>query len=788
MNRLRNILILLLLSFSFGTIAQEGVGIGNWRTHMPYDNIVDVELLGTKAYAATQYELFTFDTEDGSKQVLNKINALSDIGISTIRRNEKLNLLVVAYTNGNIDLIDTQGEVFNMSDIKDKNLLVDKTINNVVFKDHLAYVACGFGIVVFDLNRKEVKDTYYIGENGSAVNVTDIAFYNGKIYASTKDGLYYANEDDANLANFSSWSFDNSLIHPHLQYNEMEVFADKLFLNFNNSVVGGDTLFIFDGDRWDYFDTTFTIDKRELRASEDALLISCINCVVVYNQELQQTAVLKAIGGYVYPSSSVKDPNGSIWIGDRKRGLINTFINGNYTDNLSPNGTYTNKVFQLNAFGKHVWISTGGHYPNWAPKYDTYGVCHFDGNWWTNLNANSVAGLGKKDDFNGELFADFVCCTTDPKDPSVTYVGSWGHGLLKFKDNDFVDKFNPNTEGCSLQPWNTSQRYVIVSGLAFDSKGNLWVANSGANNLLSAMDRNGVWRSFYLGGSNSSIDIGSMIIDKNDYKWIIRRSGNDDKIIVFNDNGTLDNPDDDEVVTLRCVSGHGGLSGSSVNCVAVDRDGYVWVGTDSGPCYFSDTKKLFEHGSYDASVVLVPRNDGTDQADPLFNEVRVLSIAVDGKNNKWFGLESGVYQMSPDCRTEMLHFDTDNSPLLDNSVNTMAINDDGEVFFGTDLGVISFKGFATPGGQTNTEVTVYPNPVRPGFSGYVGIKGLVEDALVRITTVDGSFVTELVADGGQAVWDCTTIDGRKVLPGIYLVFISTKDGNEKYATKILIMN
>ena len=118
----------------------------------------------------------------------------------------------------------------------------------------------------------------------------------------------------------------------------------------------------------------------------------------------------------------------------------------------------------------------------------------------------------------------------------------------------------------------------------------------------------------------------------------------------------------------------------------------------------------------------------------------------------------------------------------------MAINDDGEVFFGTDLGVISFKGFATPGGQTNTEVTVYPNPVRPGFSGYVGIKGLVEDALVRITTVDGSFVTELVADGGQAVWDCTTIDGRKVLPGVYLVFISTKDGNEKYATKILIMN
>ena len=118
----------------------------------------------------------------------------------------------------------------------------------------------------------------------------------------------------------------------------------------------------------------------------------------------------------------------------------------------------------------------------------------------------------------------------------------------------------------------------------------------------------------------------------------------------------------------------------------------------------------------------------------------------------------------------------------------MTINDDGEVFFGTDLGVISYRGSATPGGPTNTDVTVYPNPVRPGYSGYVGIKGLVEDALVRITTVDGAFVTQLLAEGGQAVWDCTNINGEKVLPGIYLVFVSTRGGKERYATKILVMN
>ena len=186
--------------------------------------------------------------------------------------------------------------------------------------------------------------------------------------------------------------------------------------------------------------------------------------------------------------------------------------------------------------------------------------------------------------------------------------------------------------------------------------------------------------------------------------------------------------------------------------------------------------------------MLVPRNDGTDQADPLFNEISVLSIAVDGNNNKWFGLESGVYEMSPDCKTQLLYFSTDNSPLLDNSVNTMVINDDGEVFFGTKQGVISYRGTATPGGSTNTDVVAYPNPVRPGYDGYVGIKGLVEDALVNITTVDGRFVTQLIAEGGQAVWDCTTVDGQKVLPVVYLVFVSTYEGAERYATKILIMN
>ena len=781
MNRLENILLLLLFAFGVNAVAQEDVGIGKWRTHMPYQNVIDVELMGSKVYAATPYELFYYDKEDNSLRILNKINGLSDIGISTIRRNEKQDVLFVAYTNANVDLIDKNGNVFNMSDIKDKNILVDKTIHNVVFKDDLAYCACGFGIVVFNLSRQEVKDTYYIGPNGSAVDVNDIAFYNGRIYASTTDGMYYADENSANLANYTSWSFDDSMIHPHLNYDEMEVYGGKLIVNYASGSFYQDTLFVFNGQEWDYMQKDLTSNKREIRICDGELLICAYYKVHMYDESLQVVDELyDGKGGFFYPNSVVKDSDGSYWMGDWRRGLIHVRGSWDYDDKISPNGPYSKDVFELSSFGKDVWIATGGHKPNWAPKWNTDGVCHFDGNWWTNMNWSSVP------EWEDENVKDYVCCATNPRDTSVTYVGSWGSGVLKLKSNKYVAHYDSGNS--SLQTWILDPSYVVVSGIGFDSKGNLWVANSGADNLLSAMDTTGKWRSFNLGGTISGIDISTMIIDKNDYKWIIRRSGSDDKIIVFNDNGTLDYKDDDQVAILRCIPGQGGISGTSVNCLAMDRDGTVWVGTDSGPCYFSDTKKIFESDSHDASVVLVPRNDGTEQADALFDEIKVLSIAIDGKNNKWFGLESGVYQMSPDCRTEMLHFNTDNSPLLDNSVTTMAINDDGEVFFGTNLGVISYRGTATPGGTTNSDVTVYPNPVRPGFSGYVGIKGLVEDALVKITTVDGSFVTELIADGGQAVWDCTTIDGQKVRPGIYLVFVSTKEGTEKYVTKILIMN
>ena len=776
MNRLKYFTLLIaswLLSSS--AFAQSDISIGNWRTHLPYQKVIKVEQFDGNIYAATEYELFFYDAEDNSINILNKINGLSDIGISTIAYNDSQRKLFVAYTNANVDIIDTEGNVTNMSDIKDKTILGNKTINNVHMNGDLAYVACGFGIVVFDMKKEEVKETYYIGDQGDPVNVSDVAFFNGKIYASTDQGVYYAAANDPQLTNYASWHFDSSPIHPHFAYTEMEVFNGKLYLNFDGGFKQ-DTLFVYNGASWDYCLTGTPDQRYELRAYNDWFIITHRYHTTIYDKNLNEVLKIHSPGGAIEPLSTFRTTDGAYWIGDTKRGLIKTTDGWNHMDVL-PNGPYSKNVFELQACGDQVWMATGGHAPDWSKRYMKQGVARFNGMWTSFHNTNTPEMAN---------FSDYTCTATNPKDPSVTYVGTWGYGVLKIKGDEVVEVYN--ADNSTLEYWIKDPNLINISGLAFDSKGNLWVANTGANNLLSVMDPSGNWRSFNLGSSLSGIDIANLMVDANNYKWIIRRSGAENKIIVFNDNGTLDNPSDDRVVTLNNATGVGNLPGA-VNCMTVDNSGQVWVGTDNGPCLFSDTKKIFNGSNYDATQIRVPRNDGTDQFDWLFDNSNVLSMAADGANNIWFGLESGVYLMSfKDGVSEVHYFNTDNSPLLDNSVTSMAIDNSGEVFFGTNEGIVSYRSEASTPEPEISNVVAYPNPVRPGYNGYVGIKGLVENTLVRITTVDGAFVTEMMSEGGQAIWDCTDIKGNKVTPGVYFIFVSTKSGDHRFATKILVMN
>ena len=111
----------------------------------------------------------------------------------------------------------------------------------------------------------------------------------------------------------------------------------------------------------------------------------------------------------------------------------------------------------------------------------------------------------------------------------------------------------------------------------------------------------------------------------------------------------------------------------------------------------------------------------------------------------------------------------------------------GDVYIGTDEGLVSYRSTATEGGETNHDVEIFPNPVKSGYTGSIAIKGLATDADVRITDIDGQLVYHTTAFGGQAVWDGKDYTGHRPQSGVYLVFVSSSDGTQKYTGKIVFL-
>jgi hypothetical protein len=172
----------------------------------------------------------------------------------------------------------------------------------------------------------------------------------------------------------------------------------------------------------------------------------------------------------------------------------------------------------------------------------------------------------------------------------------------------------------------------------------------------------------------------------------------------------------------------------------------------------------------------------------LFIGEQVQSIAVDGADRKWIGTKHGVWLISSDGEETIFHFTEQESPLLSDDVRKIAIDGTtGEVFFSTAKGICSFRSTATEGSSENQHVLVYPNPVPPGYTGQVAIKGLVENAIIKITELDGRLVYQTRALGGQAIWNGKDYKGRRVASGIYLVLITDSNRKENLATKIVFL-
>lgn len=751
--------LLFQILISIAAAAQNSTpAVGAWREHLPYGSAVAVAATDTKIFCATPYSLFSISPETGEQQRFSKVSGLSETGVSTIAYDGRLKKLVIAYTNSNIDVL-TENKIINIPDLKRATTTGDKTIYQIYTTANYCYLATGLGIVVLDLEKDEVHDTWKIGEGGSALKINAVAKNDSFFYAATDAGLKKLNVS-SDGADFRAWQLVSTVACTgvvNLQNNIIIAQQDSLFTEQHG------VLKKFYADGWPVVSIT----------SSDNNLIVCERTptgesrVVILNSDGTVKKILQQPRVISFPKMGVSK-SGVYWIADLYGGLSSWNETGFEQYQLNaPDGIATGA---LSVYNGVLYAAAGSVNNSWNYQYNGNGIYQFKNEQWTAYNRFRNKEL--------DSLLDFITVAVDPRDGSV-WGGSFGGGLLHIKEDNTFEIFKQNSPlGAAIGDPGSYR----VSGLAFDANNNLWISNYGAAHYIHVLKNDGTWQSFTTPFSFPENEVAQIVVDDLDQKWIVSPKGAG--LILFNDGGTIDNTADDKWKLFKSGSGNGNLPSSDVLSIAKDKDGFIWVGTSDGAGLIPCLQEAFSG----CEAVLPVLKQGAF-AGYLFKGEAVQSIAVDGANQKWMATKNGVWLLNADGDNVLSHFTETNSPLLSNDVRSVAVNGQtGEVFFATANGICSFRGSATEAAEEDNKLVIFPNPVPPHFSGTIAIKGLPENSVVKITELNGRLVFATKALGGQAVWNGRDYTGHKISTGVYLVQATNDTHTEKRMGKIVFIS
>ena len=631
----KSIIVLLLLTVICHLSSAQ---IGTWKNYLAYHDIQQIQSAGDYLFVLASNDLYQYNKNDQSIVTYDKVNGLSDTYITHIRWCPQAKRLIAVYSNMNIDLVDTNGNTTNISDIYTKVITGDKSLQSIRIDGVYAYLVCGFGIVKVNMQRAEIADTYRPN-------------------------------------------------HPE------------------------------------------------------------------------------------YPTSLPDEDNSDY---EQYIDLVKT---------LNPGGPKYNYFFNMKMHNGRLYTVGGGWYQ--MDNYQRPGTIQV-------LNSNQEWTI-YQDDITpafASSYRDVNAIAIDPLNENHVMVASCS-GLYEFMNGQFVKNYTQgNTDYFESAADNGSPNYVRTDGIVYDQQGKLYCLNSGSSTAIIMRDAAGTWSGLMdnvlIDQPNKSMRgiIGS-IIDSRGLLWFVNKHSDHPSFYAFN-------PQDETIVRFdRFVNQDGSSLGDYVvvNCICEDLNGNIWIGTNMGPVYI--TTNEMSDNSLGVIQYKVPRNDGTDYADYLLAGNEITCMAVDKAGRKWFGTNgNGVYLISADNNTQEQHFTTDNSKLLSNTIESIAIHDQtGEVFFGTERGLCSYVSDAT---QTNTEMTkdnvwAYPNPVTPEYNGLITVTGLTLNADVKILSANGALVAEGRSNGGTFTWDGNDQKGRRVASGVYMVVTATSDGNKGTVCKIAII-
>ncbi|MCW5906734.1 MAG: hypothetical protein KIS94_02660 [Chitinophagales bacterium] len=750
--------------------------LGTWKSFMPYGASLAVCNAGDKVFSAASNSIFSVDKSTGEIRTYDKVTGLSDIGVKLMNYDPATEVLAIAYNNSNLDLIYHETDVYNLADFKIKNTSGAVGINGISFYGGNCYISSDMGISVIDLAKKEIKNTYVIGNGGQAVKVYSTTVDGNTIYAATAQGLKHAPINSPNLQNFNNWqTFGNSSGLQPIAFSHVTAYNGKVYASCPGAGATPDTIFAYSGSQWQPIYNSGNDTVINMQVWENVFYVSIWNNQNTSGKHgrMDGTNVLTVsnVQGHVRPIGWFES-NGIAWEGDYWNGLFKN--NQSSLEKIIPDGPFSAAVFKISITDGRVSVAPGGADDSWVNSYNRDGFFMYENDSWTLVNQFNEPKLVEWSD---------ILTVTDAPTRNKTYFGSFYTGLIEY-DHATKTIVQYDTSNSILESALGDSQRTKISCLTTDKNGNVWMGNAGASKPIKMIPANGSeWKEFSIPFFVSVMK--KILIDSYGQLWApVRRNG--EGVLVWSHNNTLNNESDDKARLLLPGKGAGNLPDAYAYCVAEDKDGNIWVGTNQGIGIFYCPGSVLTTNGCDADQIKVER-DG--YIGYLFGTESVRAIAVDAANRKWIGTTNGLWLISADGKKELLKFTVDNSPLPANQITDIAIDDKtGEVFIGTTGGLVSYQGDAMGECSDCETALVYPNPVKPDYDGPIAIKGLVEDAFVKITDVSGTLVYEGKANGSQMIWNGKGYNGQRAKSGVYLVFSSTDLGKEKRVAKILLLN
>ena len=750
--------------------------IGDWTGYLPYKYAISVTQSDERVFYATPFAVIAVDKEEESTVRYSTVDGLSGTELQLVQYNRVADELIIIYTDGVIDILNADGEVYTLFDIKNYNGIIGrKTVESVrVDETGRVYLTGNFGLTQYDPATRTFVATTVTG-----VDATDAALYRDTLYLATPEGIYRTPRANPNVDVFATWE----------SWQPAGVFADytsRKLVAYDDALVydAADTLWRYRSDVGTAVLTPLENGRRvAYLTAENARLIAGLACAN-YDNCSATTLAFRPDGSFVgagpgcvsRPRGGVEDQEGRIWYADG----FQEFRRGDF-DSLFCNRTTYNTPLTQNSTDLHVadgkvYVAAGGTTAAAGYLFRKDGFFTFiDGEWraYNSINTSALnTDMGKVD--------DIWKITTHPE-TGMVYAGSYLEGLIEFDGEDNFTLYNGDN---STLGEADAGRYR-VGGLQFDEENILWVSNYLSDVPLHRFSpATGEWQGFTPPGNVT--ELRDIAVDGSGNKWVV--IGDDSRALLIFNEGELSDPADDQWRILTSTNSE--LPSNDVGTVQADLNGDIWVGTADGAVVFQCGTDPFNSdfcGGFRPRFV----QDGIPAF--LLEGENVRALAIDGGNRKWFGTTNGIFVLSPDGQELVQQFNTTNSPLFANGITALAIDDDsGKVWIGTDRGILSYQADAKAGLPALQEtLSVFPNPVRPDYTGPISISGFTRDADIKITDLSGQLVFEGTSLGGNAVWDGRDYTGRRVNTGVYLIYATDTRRPEKPAAtvgKIMFIN